>query len=316
MMFISTRVCLEAGGRMLQFLLLLSILLKATAGLAVAQVPDARAPVRGGAEIEMIQQQQMNVQIIQLQQVNPGRQLPAELFESMIFQQDRSPDAARERMEMLLSNEIAEFDRTCALSPAQKVKLLLVGRGDIKRFFDRCEILKGKFVAPGQRDEDINEDINALQIILRSGLFHSDSLLHKALPNALSGEQFAQIDAMIRRRVQSRHEVAIKQAVAILEQGSRFSEAERQKFIAFLNSEIRPSPITGSGYDFYYIFGQLGRLPQEKVKPLLNEAQLLRLAKYQDTVRRLEPRLRKAGYFRDEDDENEKPDTPATASRK
>ena len=169
---------------------------------------------------------------------------------------------------------------------------------------------------PGQRDEDINEDINALQIILRSGLFHSDSLLHKALPNALSGEQFAQIDAMIRRRVQSRHEVAIKQAVAILEQGSRFSEAERQKFIAFLNSEIRPSPITGSGYDFYYIFGQLGRLPQEKVKPLLNEAQLLRLAKYQDTVRRLEPRLRKAGYFRDEDDENEKPDTPATASRK
>ena len=72
---------------------------------------------------------------------------PAWLIDRMIFQPDQTSDAARQRLERSLSYEVAEIDRTCTLSPAQKDKLLLMGRGDIKRFFDRCEALKKKYVA-------------------------------------------------------------------------------------------------------------------------------------------------------------------------
>ena len=321
MMFISSCVYPAAEGRMLRFLLLVFVLLEATAGLAVAQSPQEEAAarlradaLRERAKLELIQQQQRNIQLVQLRQRN-AEQLRAEQYYLVIFQQDRTPEAARQRLETSLSYEVAEIDRTCTLSPAQKHKLLLMGRGDIKRFFDRCETLKERFLAYGRNDEEINEDLYSLQIILRSGLFQVDSLLHKSLSNALTGEQSAQYGTLIRDRLQSRHETAIKQTVTILEQGSRFSEAERQKLIALLKKEIRPARISGD-YDVYYILGQLHRLPEEKVKPLLNEEQRFRLVEYKAVSRQIEPRLRKAGYFRDQDDEEEKRDGPAAPSKK
>ena len=52
-----------------------------------------------------------------------------------VFGLDRTTYAARQRLETSLSDEVAEIDRACALSPPQKYKLLLMGRGDIKRIF-------------------------------------------------------------------------------------------------------------------------------------------------------------------------------------
>ena len=245
----------------------------------------------------------------------PAKAISEERFDMRVFGLDRTAHAARQRLETSLSDEVAEIDRACALSPAQKYKLLLMGRGDIKRIFVRYETLKVAFVTYGQNDEEISEDIAALQIILRSGLFHGDSLLAKLLPKALTGEQLGRYDALIRNRLRLRHEAAIEQAVTILDQGSPFSDEERRNFIAFLNKEIRPSPISGD-YDYFYIWGQLERLPKEKVKPLLNEAQWFRLNECLVALRSLEPGLRKAGYFRGEDDEDEKPDLPTTAPKK
>jgi hypothetical protein len=330
MKFISSLACLEAAGRKLQFFLLAFVLLKATAGLAVAQAQEAKTAeqlraeaLRQRAEQEAKRTERLRVetlrrlaeiQIIQMQQVRAPA-IPADQFDLMIFQPDQTPDAARQRLETSLSSEVAEIDRTCTLSPAQKHKLLLMGRGDIKRFFDRCETLKEKFLANGQIDGEINEDLGSLQISLRSGLFQRDSLLHKSLPKALTGEQFALYDALIRDRLQSRHSAAINQLINLLAQGSPFSEEARQKLIALLKKETRPSRIT-SPYDFYYIVTQLGRLPGEQVKPLLNDAQWFRLNQYRDAFQRIEPRLRKAGYFRSEDDEDEKPDGPSAAQKK
>jgi hypothetical protein len=325
MLFISTPVRLVAKGRMLEFLLLAFALLEATAGSAVAQPPDANAALRQRLNMQMIQQlnmqmiqqQQQNLQLIQLQ-LNAVPQPPVERFYRMIFQPDQDPDAARQRLETSLSYEVAEIDRTCTLSPAQKHKLLLIGRGDIKRFFDRCEALKRKYVAVENDDQnrgEMNEDISSLQMTLQSGLFQGNSLLHKALPRALTGEQFAQYDGLMRDRLQSRHLAAIERVVVLLEKGSPFTEAERQNFRAFLKKEIRPSRLT-SPYDLYDVFGQLGRLPEVKVKPFLNDVRRIRLNQYENTYQRVEFILRKAGYFRDEDDEDEKPDAAAMAPEK
>ena len=307
MMLISTLVSLEAKGRMLRFLLLALVLLEATTSLAVGQAPQAKAALGLRARMEVMQPQAFGA---------PAA--PAQLIDRMIFQPDQTPDAARQRLETSLSNEVDEIDRTCTLSPAQKHKLFLTGRGDIKRFFDRCEALRKKYVASendGRNDIEINEDINSLQMTLGSGLFQGNSLLHKALPRALTGEQFALYDALMRDRLQSRHAAAIERTVTLLENRSPFTEAERDNFRAFLKKETRRTRIAGP-YDFYDIIWQLGRLPEEKVKPLLNQTQWLRLQMYQNNFQRIEPALRKAGYLRDEDDEDEIPGAPMMAPKK
>ena len=178
MTFISARICLETKWRTQRFFLLTFALLEATAGLAIAQAQDAKVAPR--LRIEALRQL-AEVQIIQpLGNAEP--QTPAEQFDRMIFQQDQSPDAARAATEPMLTKEIVEIDRSCALSPAQKHKLFLMGRGDIKRFFDRFETLKEKYLAYGQFDRTMNEDIISIQIILGCGLIHDDCLLHKSLP--------------------------------------------------------------------------------------------------------------------------------------
>ena len=97
MMFISSCVYPAAEGRMLRFLLLLFVLLEATAGLAVAQSPQEEAAarlradaLRERAKLELIQQQQRNIQLVQLRQRN-AEQLRAEQYYLVIFQQDRTP---------------------------------------------------------------------------------------------------------------------------------------------------------------------------------------------------------------------------------
>jgi hypothetical protein len=63
-------------------------------------------------------------------------------LDSSIFQTDRDATGARRRLDSQLSLQLEEIDRVCKLTEAQKVKLQLAARGDIKRFFDRYQTLK------------------------------------------------------------------------------------------------------------------------------------------------------------------------------
>src|ERR1700722_11807755 len=63
-----------------------------------------------------------------------------ELVDHLIFPQDKDADEANDRLELFLWKEIKEIDRSCKLTWAQKQKLWLVGRGDIKRFFDEFDL--------------------------------------------------------------------------------------------------------------------------------------------------------------------------------
>src|SRR5437763_1756686 len=66
-------------------------------------------------------------------------------FDQWVFQQERSPAKARERLDASLALQVDYVDRACRLDDAQKKKLRLAGRGDIQRFFDRYETVKRKF---------------------------------------------------------------------------------------------------------------------------------------------------------------------------
>ena len=90
---------------------------------------------------------------------------------------------ARNKLDSFLSLNVEDLERTCGLTPVQKKKLLLAGRGDIKRFFDRVEDLRKKFdkVKNDQNQFGLMwQDIQALQAAFQAGVFGEESIFAKA----------------------------------------------------------------------------------------------------------------------------------------
>jgi hypothetical protein len=235
---------------------------------------------------------------------------PDEHFDQVVFQNDRNAAGARKRMDALLALQVEDLDRACKLTAAQKQKLLLMGRGDIKRFFDRYETLKQRFHGvkhDQQRLQQVWQDARPLQIAVQAGFFHDESLLHKALHRTLDAEQTARYDALLRERQAFRHRANIELTVTVLEQAMPLRDAQRRAFIEFLLKETKPPRRSGQ-YEFYVSMYQLGRLPEEKVKPLFNDAQWKVVSRMRDQYKGIEEFLKQHGLLPDERAEAEPAD--------
>jgi hypothetical protein len=95
---------------------------------------------------------------------------------------------------------LEKIDRISGLSDAQRQKLQLAGRGDLKRLFDRAERLR----AMCDRGEEITElnqfqkwaeelksEANALRHAFHEGPFDAGSLMAKCMKTVLTAEQAA-----------------------------------------------------------------------------------------------------------------------------
>jgi hypothetical protein len=241
-----------------------------------------------------------------------------EQFDQWVFQQDRNVSTGRQRLNSLLTLQIDSIDRTCQLTDAQKKKLQLAGRGDIKRFFDRYETVKRKFQLVNgdqQKLQELWQDIGPLQMTLQAGLFHADSLLYKSLPHTLTSEQFARYDAVARERREFRHRANIELAVTTLEQRVPLRDAQRRELITLLLNQTKPPRRSGS-YDYYLIMYQLGRLPEEKVQSLFDDTQWKVVNRHLAQFKGYEQLLRQAGQWPDEDDDAGKADEQPVPLRK
>ena len=124
-------------------------------------------------------------------------------FDQWVFGAPRNSRAGRNKLDSLLTLEVDEVARTCGLSEAQKKKLVLAGRGDIKRFFDKVEEKRKKFdkVKTDQNKiGEIYQELIPLQVTLNSGLFNEDSFYAKTLKKVLSQEEEARYQKVVGRR--------------------------------------------------------------------------------------------------------------------
>ena len=91
-----------------------------------------------------------------------------------LFGLDGDVDSARLLSESRLKSRIDYIDRLCSLTPDQRKKLELAGRGDIKRFFDQVAERKKEF-HPGRKAAMRScspwSEVNVLGKSYRSGLF-------------------------------------------------------------------------------------------------------------------------------------------------
>ena len=117
-------------------------------------------------------------------------------FDQWVFGGPRNSRAGRNKLDSLLTLQVDDVARVCRLSEPQKKKLLLAGRGDIKRFFEKVEEKRKKFdkVKTDQNKiGEIYQELVPLQAVLNSGLFNEGSFYSKTLKTVLSDEEKAKV---------------------------------------------------------------------------------------------------------------------------
>jgi hypothetical protein len=235
------------------------------------------------------------------------QQMPnVEQVDQWIFGRFGGSGGARNKLDSSLKLRIDDLDRACHISDLQKKKLLLAGRGDIKRFFDKIEEVKRKF-QNGQNDLNANiwQDIQPLQVELNTGLFGDDSIYRKSISRTLGGDQISRYESLVRERKMVRYKATIEWFVVHLDKGLGFSDDQRQHFVELLVNESRPPKKFGQG-DYWYLMLQTARVPESRLKPIFDVPQWRLLSRQFDQARGMEAWLKSNGVVPDDEKENEK----------
>lgn len=229
---------------------------------------------------------------------------PDEQFDNWALGAARTPDGLRKRFDTLLALQVDEIGKACTLTDAQRAKLRLLGAGDAKRVLDA-------YAAAKQRFKELGNDTNQLQQVMplvqpvqqavRVGPFQPGSLFAKGLRHTLTPEQLARYEALTAERQAFRHKAQIKLVVHTLEESMPLKDTQRAALTAVLQEETRPTRSSGQ-YDHYLLMHQLAQVPEEKVRPLLTDAQMKAWTALVGRNRGVIQNLRQAGVLIDEDD--------------
>lgn len=208
-----------------------------------------------------------------------------------------NPAPLRARMNQVLALYIDDYDRTCKLSPAQERKLQLMGRGDIRRYFEQCESFKESIQEmPPQEAPNLQRQVQQLRKLAENGIFDSTSLFRRSIPNTLTAEQLAKYEAAVRDCLLFRHQAAIKLVVADVDRSSPLSAASRQAFLAMLDKETKPARKFGQ-FDQDHVLWQLAQIPENQLRPLFDGAQWRAVNRNRERGKQALAQLRDAGYF-------------------
>jgi hypothetical protein len=117
-----------------------------------------------------------------------------ETFDQVVFGSTGDVASGRVYLEKILEGKIGVVAQVRRLSPAQKKRLSLAGRGDIKRLFDQIEEERKEF--QGVRDDldrcvKFRGGLRPLQLALRQGPFEFDSIFAKTLKKMLDEGELA-----------------------------------------------------------------------------------------------------------------------------
>ncbi|AGA27737.1 hypothetical protein [Singulisphaera acidiphila] len=196
-------------------------------------------------------------------------------FDHVVFGNARNSATALARLETLVKLKIDEVDQVARLTDAQKKKLELASRGDIKRFFDQVEEKRKAFQLvrnDQQKYAAFYQQLNPLRQAFSQGLFGEDSIFTKTLKKSLDEGQIVEYGNLGRQRRALSQEARIGRVLAILDHSVGLDVAQRRKLMKLIIEETRPPKIFGN-YDIYAVLFQLSRLPQDRIKPIFQEPQ-------------------------------------------
>ncbi len=232
-------------------------------------------------------------------------EIPEDQFDSWVFQNLQTATAARKKLDQMLAMQLDDVDQTCQLTPSQRKKLQLAGRGDMLLFFEQVEVVRKKFLLvrkDQQKFNDIWQDISPLQVKVQVGLFGDESLYQKTLRNILKGEQlskYSQVDGE-RRKFQYRAKVEL--VVAMLENAMPLRDEQRQNLIALIVKETKPPRSFGQQQDYYVVMWNISKIPEKTLRPLFKDVEWKVLNQQFTQVRGLEQWLKQSGALPKEEE--------------
>ena len=209
-----------------------------------------------------------------------------------------TPERAREKLDSVLLAKIANVEQSTAISRAQKERLALAGRGDIKRIFDRIEDRKG--ILNKQIDQDeyrkLIQELRPIQLLWLQDPFREGSYFSKALKVTLEQKQ-AEKFRMFEAEAERLHYLArIDQVIVSLDAFLGLSAEQRRRLTKLLVEETRPPLVFGT-HDIHVVLYQMASLPEAKVRPIFDDPQWRTLEGRLVQARAMKPFLISSGYL-------------------
>jgi len=196
-------------------------------------------------------------------------------FEANVFQPSGNAKQARIHIETKLKLQLNELNRICELNDAQKQKLKLAASSDMKRFFDEVEVVRKKFKA-GKQDQNawnqVWQEISPLQAKMAAGLFGDTSFFCKTIRKTLSEEQYSKYSAVIAERRRFRYKSSIETVITSFEDSVALNHTQHDAIVKLLLDETQPPAAFGQ-HDQQVVMYQLAKLPEAKLKAVLDERQ-------------------------------------------
>ena len=221
-----------------------------------------------------------------------------ETFDQWVFGNMGGAGTNRTRLESMLALQIEDVERACSLTPAQKKKLQLAGRGDLKRFYESVEEKRKKFLLVRNDQNKMGEifqEIQPLQLAMNSGLFGEGSLYYKSIRSTVDATQAEKYEAAQQERRAFRYLAKIEQAVSQIDASIGFRVEQRRRFVTLLIEET-PTPKKFGQYDYYLVLLNASRLPEAKLKPIFDEPQWRVMNRHFSQAKGMEPFLRQQGF--------------------
>jgi Spy/CpxP family protein refolding chaperone len=216
-------------------------------------------------------------------------------FNGWLFQgTGQIPDKDSEVMLM-----VEAMDRSCHLTAEQKDKLRLAGHGDYARFDQKVNDLRSECVGKTYDQNEINEIYQKFQPLTaqyQSGMLGPTSLFAKVVHQLLTPEQREEYEAAEAERRKIRHGAKVRLFVAIFEQSCPLKSSQRDAMVELLLKETQPA-LRSSQYDWYVVVVQAAKIPDSKLKPILDQAQMTYFKKITGQARGMEATLRQMGVL-------------------
>lgn len=203
-----------------------------------------------------------------------ARQFHLPDFEQWVFG-GKNPAQVEQMLMSRLTVLLNSVERACELSEAQRKKLELAARGDVRKVFRQVDQVREKFGEVGndqQKLQEIMQEIQPIQTKINSSFFDDNSLLHKVLKGTLDQEQSRKYEQEELKRRKFQYEAKIELTLAMLESGVPLREQQRQRFVKLLLDETEPPRKFGQ-QAYYAVLYLASTLEEEKLKPIFDDAQ-------------------------------------------
>lgn len=192
-----------------------------------------------------------------------------------IIFQNRGGGNGRDCLDNMLALAIEDLDRACAPTEAQKAKLRLAARGDIKRLWDQVEAKKRRF-REVQHDQnkmqEIFREVQPLQQLIQAGIFGRNSLYGKTVRATLDPDRAGRVEAIDHDRRAYRFRARLELVVTQFESSLGLSDDQRTRLVDTLQAEIK-LPERAGIYEYYLVMYLASKIPDEKLKAILDDAQ-------------------------------------------